>query len=300
MRVCAHLENDRPFIWGVAPPFAPRAPNELTFWFDRPARVRVELGSGILVTVVDRDKRLLTDGSPESGLAVLGGRGATVALAQIPLFEKIAFGRELALIMGAATEVARLGHGGALLLIPKGDDFSAFSGSLLPGQVVSEETRLFLNRQNSSAVVASAASFITGSEILGHQSAKQAAQDREEAINHGRKLHDCVKVIAGLTRIDGATVLDTDLILRSFGTQIITTRNTRTVSARTVFAPAPVEVPWSVLGGTRHRSAASFVATHPGTAALVVSQDGGMSALGWADDVGVVWLRQLEYLLFPI
>ena len=54
-----------------------------------------------------------------------------------------------------------------------------------------------------------------------------------------------------------------------------------------------------MLGGTRHQSAAAFVAAQPACIALVVSQDGVVSLFSWLqEERAVLEARELELLLW--
>jgi hypothetical protein len=98
------------------------------------------------------------------------------------------------------------------------------------------------------------------------------------------------RVIANLTAIDGAVVLDKRLALVGFGAE---------VSAE---LPAPERVYRAFDGeghdvrpddvenvGTRHRAAYRFVSDHPDGVAIVVSQDGGVSFVASRDGKVVFW-----------
>jgi hypothetical protein len=98
------------------------------------------------------------------------------------------------------------------------------------------------------------------------------------------------RIIANLTAIDGAVVLDKRFGMLGFGAE---------VSAE---LPAPVRV-WRALDaegqtrepddvesvGTRHRAAYRFVHDHPNGLAIVISHDGGVSFVANRDKEVVFW-----------
>ena len=114
-----------------------------------------------------------------------------------------------------------------------------------------------------------------------------------------KKVPDGAALLASLTRIDGATVLGSDLSVFGFGARIASDRSESAVRRKTIYEEEFTDASWAELGGTRHQSAARFVATVRGSAAIVASHDGGLSVLTWSDDPApghVTWLCGLETL----
>jgi hypothetical protein len=119
------------------------------------------------------------------------------------------------------------------------------------------------------------------------------------ASEHLEKLEQAVfelsRVIANLTAIDGAVVLDKRLGLLGFGAE---------VSAE-LSAPRRV---WRALDtegrerraddfenvGTRHRAAYRFVSDHPDRLAIVISQDGGVSFVTNREQEVVFWEQSVS------
>lgn len=103
------------------------------------------------------------------------------------------------------------------------------------------------------------------------------------------------RLIAGLSAIDGAVVLDKRLRILGFGAE---------VSAE---LPAPKQV-WRALDtegthcepasvedvGTRHRAAYRFVRDNPAGLAIVISHDGGVSFVAHRDGEAVFWEQSLS------
>ncbi|MEO6529092.1 MAG: putative sensor domain DACNV-containing protein [Gemmatimonadaceae bacterium] len=118
----------------------------------------------------------------------------------------------------------------------------------------------------------------------------------------GRELTpDDIAVIAGLTAVDGATVLSEACHVLAFGAKIIRRRGRPQVRQALLSQPLagdhPREVALSRIGGTRHLAAAQFVSDQPDTLALVASQDGRFTVFRWLQDVGAVGARRVDLLL---
>ena len=103
------------------------------------------------------------------------------------------------------------------------------------------------------------------------------------------------RVVAGLTAIDGAVVLDKQFAILGFGAEVAGE------------LPAPQRV-WRALDtegrereayafesvGTRHRAAYRFVKGHPSSLAIVISHDGGVSFVANRDDEVVFWEQSVN------
>jgi hypothetical protein len=112
---------------------------------------------------------------------------------------------------------------------------------------------------------------------------------------------DAVAAIAGLTAVDGATVLGDGCQVLAFGAKIVRRRGSPQV--RRVLLSEPIAgsearlVPLSQLGGTRHLSAAQFVTDQRDALALVASQDGHFTVFRWLAEQECVGARRVELLL---
>jgi Probable sensor domain DACNV len=110
-----------------------------------------------------------------------------------------------------------------------------------------------------------------------------------------------VDAIAGLTAVDGATVLTSTYELMAFGAKIARRKGSPQVEQVTVTEPIEGDVPFTVhptqLGGTRHLSAAQFVHDQQGSVALVASQDGRFTVFAWSPCEGMVHAHRVETLL---
>jgi len=110
-----------------------------------------------------------------------------------------------------------------------------------------------------------------------------------------------VEMIAGLTAVDGATLLTDTYELLAFGAKIARRRGSPPVEQVTVTEPieggeASVVHP-TELGGTRHLSAAQFVYDQRNAVALVASQDGRFTIFAWSPCEDMVHAHRVETLL---
>jgi hypothetical protein len=114
-------------------------------------------------------------------------------------------------------------------------------------------------------------------------------------------LKRAIDALAGLTAVDGATLISHGYELIAFGAKIIRRRGNAPVDRLILSEPVEGFVPISIdpyqLGGTRHLSAAQFVSDQPGATALVASQDGRFTILKWSDCDKVVHAHRVEALL---
>src|SRR5919198_3076507 len=110
-----------------------------------------------------------------------------------------------------------------------------------------------------------------------------------------------VEAVAGVTAVDGATILTTQYELLAFGAKIIRRRGAAPVEQVTVTEPieggVPAQVHPSALGGTRHLSAAQFVHDQHDAIALVASQDGRFTVFAWFPCEEIVHAHRVETLL---
>lgn len=117
----------------------------------------------------------------------------------------------------------------------------------------------------------------------------------QDAVNHA------VEAMAGLTAVDGATVLTNEYELLAFGAKISRRKGSPQVEQVTVTEPiegnAALTVHPTQLGGTRHLSAAQFVHDQRRAVALVASQDGRFTVFAWSPCEGMVHAHRVETLL---
>jgi len=114
-------------------------------------------------------------------------------------------------------------------------------------------------------------------------------------------LSEAVHAIAGLTAVDGATILTDRYDLVAFGAKIARRDGHLPVERIAVTEPIEGGVAETVhpthLGGTRHLSAAQFVHDQRDAIALVASQDGRFTVFAWSPREGMVHAHRVETLL---
>jgi hypothetical protein len=114
-------------------------------------------------------------------------------------------------------------------------------------------------------------------------------------------LRHAVDSVAGLTAVDGATVITDQHEVLAFGAKIVRRDGSSLVSE--VIMTEPIEdaraevVEPAQLGGTRHLSAAQFVRDQHDAVALVASQDGRFTVFAWSPCENMVHAHRIETLL---
>ncbi|WP_026462424.1 putative sensor domain DACNV-containing protein [Adhaeribacter aquaticus] len=116
-----------------------------------------------------------------------------------------------------------------------------------------------------------------------------------------RDLNRAVESIAGLTAVDGATIISDQYELLAFGAKIRRPTGGSPVEQIVVTEPimggGAVIVPPTQEGGTRHLSAAQFVHDQRDALALVASQDGKFTIFGWSPCEFMVHAHRVDALL---
>jgi DNA integrity scanning protein DisA with diadenylate cyclase activity len=124
---------------------------------------------------------------------------------------------------------------------------------------------------------------------------------RETPESQPTELARVVEEIAGLTAVDGATLINDRYELLAFGVKI--GRPDGRPRVERVMLSEPVEdgnteiVAALQLGGTRHNSAAQFIQDQKDALAMVASQDGRFTLLAWSEHEGMVHAHRVEALL---
>jgi hypothetical protein len=114
-------------------------------------------------------------------------------------------------------------------------------------------------------------------------------------------LQTVVDALAGLTAVDGATVVSDKLEPLAFGAKIMIRDGAHRVDQ--ILLTEPIEgvrditVDPAHLGGTRHLSAAQFSNDQRDAIALVASQDGKFTVFAWSSRQNIVHAHRLETLL---
>ena len=115
------------------------------------------------------------------------------------------------------------------------------------------------------------------------------------------ELSDEIEGVAGLTAVDGATIINDKNEVLAFGAKITRSRGHETVRQIMVTEPVlntpAVIVPPSNIGGTRHFSAAQFVYDQRDAFALVASVDGRFTIFSWSPCDQIVLAHRVDSLL---
>jgi hypothetical protein len=167
------------------------------------------------------------------------------------------------------------GRGGALLVVPPTSVWQESIRQPIPHPV--------------------APPFAELADLLREDAGERSEQRWQEAYRRA------IDAIAGLTAVDGATVMTHDYELLAFGAKI--RRREGWAAVESAIAAEPVEggqrtvVHPSQLGGTRHQSAAQFVHDQREAVALVASQDGRFTIFAWSPLEQMVHAHRVETLL---
>ena len=207
-------------------------------------------------------------------------------------------------VLHIAESMLRLGHGGALLILPEGIAWEArvTSCAFAPVQPVSrvrdaEVTDVEHEKQRQAAVTQLHDEQLRAQiDAQTSDAIAYAVLDRRTVLRLGVEL----EWLAHLTATDGMTVIRPDLTLLGFGVFFRMEEPSGGLRIRIVdpYAAEGTEPgDLSTVGGARHQSAAVTCHDFPGATVIVASQDGGLSAMRWdADDQGVLIHRHLELL----
>jgi len=110
-----------------------------------------------------------------------------------------------------------------------------------------------------------------------------------------------VDEIAGLTAVDGATLITSEYELLAFGAKIVRRKGSLQVAQVIVTEPIEGAIPLIAepahLGGTRHLSAAQFVHDQHEAIALVASQDGQFTVFAWSPSDERLHAHRIDPLL---
>jgi hypothetical protein len=135
--------------------------------------------------------------------------------------------------------------------------------------------------------------------VLAELMEKRGADEADGRWNDD--LRRAVDGIAGLTAVDGATVITQRYEVLGFGVKIIRRRGsaqiTQVILTEPVEGSRPEVVEPAQLGGTRHLSAAQFVHDQRDAVALVASQDGAFTVFAWSGCESMVHAHRVESLL---
>jgi hypothetical protein len=273
-RLAIYERDGQPYIWGF---LRDHFPFLVTIWFDRPARLRVMMERSGVLCLLDRGRIRIPQAQ-----RVANPWNLAVQLRR--LLPTVLDGTILEGLTFIANEMSRHGHGGTLLLVP--DAPGDWQAELHVRYRIGDSSRTILRQLHQRP-----------EQFTGPAFGLTAA--------FGDALLRVAREVADFTRIDGAAVITTELGVIGFGARVTspdreTAKTALTVA--TIYEDRFHSVAWEELGGTRHQSAARFVASTKTSAAFVASHNGGLSALAWKDDADgghIQWLRGLEGLVAP-
>lgn len=186
-----------------------------------------------------------------------------------------AFSESANLLIRLAISMRAHGRGGSLLVVPT-------------------ETQLWRESMARPVLYSVAPPFSALAELI-HRDTGNEDRDWTDA------LRDAVESVAGLTAVDGATVINDQYEVLAFGAKIV--RREGALQVGNVIITEPIEgVRAEIgdpgqLGGTRHLSAAQFVHDQHDALALVASQDGRFTIFAWSPCENMVRAHRIESLL---
>jgi hypothetical protein len=215
-------------------------------------------------------------------IKVLDERGTSLPDCPTTLMKMLAFGSfeskadSVNVLVQLAASMRTHGRGGSLLVVPQGSE--AWRESIV---------------QPVSYSVAPAFSELA--ELMRQDAGERSKRLWQEAFL------DAVEAMAGLTAVDGATIISDQYELLAFGAKI--TRRDGGGQVEQVIVTEPIVggsasiVHPIQLGGTRHLSAAQFVQDQHNSVSLVASQDGRFTVFAWSPCEGMVHAHRVETLL---
>ena len=188
----------------------------------------------------------------------------------------VATGTPVNVLLELAVSIRAHGRGGTLLVVPAGSD--TWTESIL---------------QPITYSVAPAFSRLA--DLMRKTAGNKLSRRWEDALARA------VDGIAGLTAVDGATLMTSDYELLAFGAKIVRRRGSPQVAQVIVTEPieggSPVIEEPAQFGGTRHLSAAQFVHDQREAIALVASQDGRFTVFAWSPSEEMVHAHRIDALL---
>lgn len=191
-------------------------------------------------------------------------------------FRAARFGDPANVLIRLGTSMRSHGRGGTLLIVPTGSDtWKTSIAHPVPYQVSPAYTEL--------------------ADLIREEPADGNERRWREALLRA------VDAVAGLTAIDGATIISERSEVYAFGAKIIRREGSKPVESVVIAEPteeAPsAEIPVAQLGGTRHISAAQFAHDQRDALAFVSSVDGPFTIFAWSECDSRVYGYKVESLL---
>lgn len=224
--------------------------------------VNVAVIKGDRIKIVDQNRATLPD-SPDVLTSLLG------------FTSPVSWNDSVKVLIQLATSMRAHGHGGSLLVVPSGTD--SWRDSIV--------------HPISYPIVPA---FTGLTDILNHDGSERTQRWQVQ-------LNQTVDTVAGLTAIDGATIITDKHELLAFGAKIKRSEYSKSVEQILITEPIVgvkgVIVHPSQNGGTRHFSAAQFVYDQRDAIALIASQDGRFTIFAWSDKEEMVLAHRVDSLL---
>jgi len=180
------------------------------------------------------------------------------------------------ILLQLAVSLRAHGRGGTLLVVPAGS--STWRESIV-------EMGLYAFDPTPSTL----------SELTRSEADARGTREWRDAVRHA------VDGLAGLTAVDGATLITNRYDLLAFGAKLGPrdggARVERVLVTEPVAGAVRSEVGIAELGGTRHLSAAQFVHDQRNAIGLVASQDGRVTVFTWSSKDQKVRAHRIDILL---
>ena len=277
IHLCVCRRNGDLLVWGAArilPPFCfvleVVAPGLLVVKHSRSLYQFDEAGKFVNVAVLQGDEVKVIDPHAAAGQDCPDLLNPLLGLQSDPDSPD-----SVNVLIQLAVSMRAHGRGGLLLVVPAG--FHKWGESILHPITYSVEPH--------RALV----------DLMLEDSAGRSRRRWQESLRR------IVDGIAGLTAVDGATIITDQYELLAFGAKIVRRKGSAQVAAVTVTEPiegtAAVVAEPGQLGGTRHLSAAQFAHDQRDAIALVASQDGRFTVFGWSPCEEMVHAHRIETLL---
>ena len=230
-----------------------------------------ESGKFINIAVLQGDEIKIID--PQ---AAISPAFPTVLASLLRLESQFATGSAVNVLLQLAVSIRAHGRGGTLLVVPA--ESNAWTESIL------------------HPITYSVIPPFSGlADLMRKDAAGKPSRRWEDAQSRA------IDGIAGLTAVDGATLITADYKLLAFGAKIVRRASSplvaHVIATEAVEGGRPVIAEPAEVGGTRHLSAAQFVHDQRDAIALVASQDGRFTAFAWSPSEEMVHAHRIEALL---
>lgn len=224
--------------------------------------VNVAVIKGDRIKIVDQNRATLPD-APDVLSSLLG------------FTSPVSWNDSVKILIQLSTSMRAHGRGGSLLVVPSGDEFWRDS----------------IVHPISYPIVPP---FTALADVLSHD-------DNERTQRWQVQLNHVVESIAGLTAVDGATIITDRHHVLAFGAKIKRADWSKQVEQILITEPIlgseGAVIHPSQHGGTRHLSAAQFVFDQRKSIALIASQDGRFTIFAWSAREEMVLAHRVDSLL---